>query len=114
MSMYYLYYSKIGFLPLSLSFVHAYVLSPYLINYLGKEGGQIFVRVSNMYASVVIFATSIIYFFNSFFFQKLADLDRDPSSACDGKAAFELIYIFNWHLLDGWDFLGPVRVLCIH
>ncbi|XP_022951342.1 probable ubiquitin-like-specific protease 2B isoform X1 [Cucurbita moschata] len=28
------------------------------------------------------------HFFNSFFFRKLADLDKDPSSASDGKAAF--------------------------
>ncbi|RYR15425.1 hypothetical protein Ahy_B04g072177 isoform B [Arachis hypogaea] len=27
-----------------------------------------------------------------FFFQKLADLDRDPSSACEGKAAFQRVY----------------------
>ncbi|KAL1289552.1 hypothetical protein AAHE18_20G067600 [Arachis hypogaea] len=31
------------------------------------------------------------HFFNSFFFRKLADLDRDPSSACDGKAAFQRV-----------------------
>lgn len=28
------------------------------------------------------------HFFNSFFFRKLADLDKDPSSISDGKAAF--------------------------
>ncbi|CAN1340961.1 Probable ubiquitin-like-specific protease 2B [Linum perenne] len=28
------------------------------------------------------------HFFNSFFFRKLADLDKDPSSALDGRAAF--------------------------
>ncbi|OWM71333.1 probable ubiquitin-like-specific protease 2B isoform X1 [Punica granatum] len=28
------------------------------------------------------------HFFNSFFFRKLADMDKDPSSACDGRAAF--------------------------
>ncbi|KAF8110072.1 hypothetical protein N665_0088s0083 [Sinapis alba] len=28
------------------------------------------------------------HFFNSFFFRKLADLDKDPSSIADGKAAF--------------------------
>ncbi|XP_069145750.1 probable ubiquitin-like-specific protease 2B isoform X2 [Solanum lycopersicum] len=28
------------------------------------------------------------HFFNSFFFRKLADLDRDPSKACEGRAAF--------------------------
>ncbi|VFQ79846.1 unnamed protein product [Cuscuta campestris] len=28
------------------------------------------------------------HFFNSFFFRKLADLDKDPSNAFDGKAAF--------------------------
>ncbi|CAJ2641114.1 unnamed protein product [Trifolium pratense] len=28
------------------------------------------------------------HFFNSFFFRKLADLDKNPSSASDGKAAF--------------------------
>ncbi|XP_022962129.1 probable ubiquitin-like-specific protease 2B isoform X3 [Cucurbita moschata] len=28
------------------------------------------------------------HFFNSFFFRKLADLDKDPSSASDGRAAF--------------------------
>ncbi|KAK7246708.1 hypothetical protein RIF29_41578 [Crotalaria pallida] len=28
------------------------------------------------------------HFFNSFFFRKLADLDKDPSSACEGRAAF--------------------------
>ncbi|KAK3185160.1 hypothetical protein Dsin_032446 [Dipteronia sinensis] len=31
------------------------------------------------------------YFFNSFFFRKLADLDKDPSSACEGKAAFQRV-----------------------
>ncbi|XP_027355302.1 probable ubiquitin-like-specific protease 2A isoform X2 [Abrus precatorius] len=31
------------------------------------------------------------HFFNSFFFRKLADLDKDPSSACDGKAAFQRV-----------------------
>ncbi|TQE05731.1 hypothetical protein C1H46_008637 [Malus baccata] len=29
------------------------------------------------------------HFFNSFFFRKLADLDKDQSSACEGKAAFQ-------------------------
>ncbi|XP_059313794.1 probable ubiquitin-like-specific protease 2A isoform X2 [Lycium ferocissimum] len=28
------------------------------------------------------------HFFNSFFFRKLADLDRDPSRACGGRSAF--------------------------
>jgi len=28
------------------------------------------------------------HFFNSFFFRKLADMDKNPSSASDGKAAF--------------------------
>ncbi|KAF5739784.1 ubiquitin-like-specific protease 2B isoform X1 [Tripterygium wilfordii] len=28
------------------------------------------------------------HFFNSFYFRKLADMDKDPSSASDGKAAF--------------------------
>ncbi|KAJ4832833.1 hypothetical protein Tsubulata_001914 [Turnera subulata] len=28
------------------------------------------------------------HFFNSFFFRKLADMDKDPSSASDGRAAF--------------------------
>ncbi|KAF5740150.1 Ulp1 protease family protein [Tripterygium wilfordii] len=28
------------------------------------------------------------HFFNSFFFRKLADMDKDPSNASDGKAAF--------------------------
>ncbi|XP_030499235.2 probable ubiquitin-like-specific protease 2B [Cannabis sativa] len=31
------------------------------------------------------------HFFNSFFFRKLADLDKDPSSASDGKAAFQRV-----------------------
>ncbi|KAL8487824.1 hypothetical protein ACS0TY_024224 [Phlomoides rotata] len=31
------------------------------------------------------------HFFNSFFFRKLADMDRDPSSAFDGKAAFQRV-----------------------
>lgn len=31
------------------------------------------------------------HFFNSFFFRKLADLDKDPSSAADGKAAFQRV-----------------------
>ncbi|KAG8369178.1 hypothetical protein BUALT_Bualt15G0124200 [Buddleja alternifolia] len=31
------------------------------------------------------------HFFNSFFFRKLADMDRDPSSAFDGKAAFHRV-----------------------
>ncbi|XP_044488321.1 probable ubiquitin-like-specific protease 2A isoform X4 [Mangifera indica] len=31
------------------------------------------------------------HFFNSFFFRKLADLDKDPSGACEGKAAFQRV-----------------------
>ncbi|XP_052734894.1 probable ubiquitin-like-specific protease 2A isoform X2 [Vigna angularis] len=31
------------------------------------------------------------HFFNSFFFRKLADLDKDPASACDGRAAFQRV-----------------------
>ncbi|XP_015893774.3 probable ubiquitin-like-specific protease 2A isoform X2 [Ziziphus jujuba] len=31
------------------------------------------------------------HFFNSFFFRKLADLDKDPSCACEGKAAFQRV-----------------------
>ncbi|KAL3619599.1 hypothetical protein CASFOL_034511 [Castilleja foliolosa] len=31
------------------------------------------------------------HFFNSFFFRKLADMDKDPSSAFDGKAAFHRV-----------------------
>ncbi|XP_054801820.1 probable ubiquitin-like-specific protease 2A isoform X2 [Prosopis cineraria] len=31
------------------------------------------------------------HFFNCFFFRKLADLDKDPPSACDGKAAFQRV-----------------------
>ncbi|XP_057464549.1 probable ubiquitin-like-specific protease 2A isoform X2 [Actinidia eriantha] len=31
------------------------------------------------------------HFFNSFFFRKLADLDKDPSRACKGKAAFQRV-----------------------
>ncbi|KAK4434248.1 putative ubiquitin-like-specific protease 2B [Sesamum alatum] len=31
------------------------------------------------------------HFFNSFFFRKLADLDKDPSSVFDGKAAFQRV-----------------------
>ncbi|KAM1862428.1 hypothetical protein ACFX14_002897 [Malus domestica] len=32
------------------------------------------------------------HFFNSFFFRKLADLDKDQSSACEGKAAFQGVH----------------------
>ena len=31
------------------------------------------------------------HFFNSFFFRKLADLDKNPDSALDGKAAFQRV-----------------------
>ncbi|GFS34304.1 cysteine proteinases superfamily protein [Actinidia rufa] len=31
------------------------------------------------------------HFFNSFFFRKLADLDKDPSRACKGRAAFQRV-----------------------
>jgi hypothetical protein len=31
------------------------------------------------------------HFFNSFFFRKLADLDKDPSSVNDGRAAFQRV-----------------------
>lgn len=31
------------------------------------------------------------YFFNSFFFRKLADLDKDPGNALGGKAAFQRV-----------------------
>ncbi|CAI0417536.1 unnamed protein product [Linum tenue] len=34
------------------------------------------------------------HFFNSFFFRKLADLDKDPSSALDGRAAF--LRVHKW------------------
>ncbi|CAI0406026.1 unnamed protein product [Linum tenue] len=34
------------------------------------------------------------HFFNSFFFRKLADLDKDPSSALDGRAAF--LRVLKW------------------
>lgn len=34
------------------------------------------------------------HFFNSFFFRKLADLDKDPSTACDGRSAFHRV--FRW------------------
>ncbi|XP_044511692.1 probable ubiquitin-like-specific protease 2B isoform X3 [Mangifera indica] len=34
------------------------------------------------------------HFFNSFFFRKLADLDKDPSSISDGKAAF--LRVHKW------------------
>ncbi|KAK2659907.1 hypothetical protein Ddye_006440 [Dipteronia dyeriana] len=35
-----------------------------------------------------------IHFFNSFFFRKLADLDKDPSSISDGRAAF--LRVHKW------------------
>ncbi|XP_020537888.1 probable ubiquitin-like-specific protease 2A isoform X2 [Jatropha curcas] len=31
------------------------------------------------------------HFFNSFFFRKLADFDKDPRSACEGRAAFQRV-----------------------
>ncbi|KAJ9159196.1 hypothetical protein P3X46_024718 [Hevea brasiliensis] len=31
------------------------------------------------------------HFFNSFFFRKLADLDKDPRNACESKAAFQRV-----------------------
>ncbi|XP_052304282.1 uncharacterized protein LOC18107031 isoform X3 [Populus trichocarpa] len=31
------------------------------------------------------------HFFNSFFFQKLADLDKGPSNACEGRIAFQRV-----------------------
>ncbi|XP_057431259.1 probable ubiquitin-like-specific protease 2A isoform X2 [Lotus japonicus] len=31
------------------------------------------------------------HFFNSFFFRKLADLDKNPSSACNGREAFQRV-----------------------
>ena len=31
------------------------------------------------------------HFFNSFFFRKLADLDKDPSNAYDGTLAFKRV-----------------------
>ncbi|XP_028787339.1 probable ubiquitin-like-specific protease 2A isoform X2 [Neltuma alba] len=34
---------------------------------------------------------SRFHFFNCFFFRKLADLDKDPSNACDAKAAFQRV-----------------------
>ncbi|XP_051126396.1 probable ubiquitin-like-specific protease 2B isoform X2 [Andrographis paniculata] len=34
------------------------------------------------------------HFFNSFFFRKLANMDKDPSSAFDGKAAFQ--HVHKW------------------
>ncbi|GLU16085.1 hypothetical protein SLE2022_325350 [Rubroshorea leprosula] len=35
-----------------------------------------------------------LHFFNSFFFRKLADLDKDPSSISDGRAAF--LRVHKW------------------
>ncbi|KAL6218338.1 hypothetical protein ACLB2K_011552 [Fragaria x ananassa] len=32
------------------------------------------------------------HFFNSFFFRKLADLEKDPSSSCERKAAFQRVH----------------------
>ncbi|GKV02324.1 hypothetical protein SLEP1_g14778 [Rubroshorea leprosula] len=32
------------------------------------------------------------YFFNSFFFRKLSDLDKYPSSACEARAAFQRVH----------------------
>ncbi|XP_010254528.1 PREDICTED: probable ubiquitin-like-specific protease 2B isoform X1 [Nelumbo nucifera] len=32
------------------------------------------------------------HFFNSFFFRKLADMDKDPSSASEGRAAFQRVH----------------------
>ncbi|KAK6805496.1 hypothetical protein RDI58_003281 [Solanum bulbocastanum] len=46
------------------------------------------------------------HFFNSFFFRKLADLDRDPSKACEGRAAF--LRVRRWTTkvnLFGKDFI---------
>ncbi|MCD7447967.1 hypothetical protein HAX54_036786 [Datura stramonium] len=46
------------------------------------------------------------HFFNSFFFRKLADLDRDPSRACEGRAAF--LRVRRWTTkvnLFGKDFI---------
>lgn len=46
------------------------------------------------------------HFFNSFFFRKLADLDRDPSKACEGRAAF--LRVRRWTAkvdLFGKDFI---------
>ncbi|PKU77578.1 putative ubiquitin-like-specific protease 2B [Dendrobium catenatum] len=34
------------------------------------------------------------HFFNSFFFRKLADLDKDPGSISEGRAAFQRVYVF--------------------
>ncbi|CAN4107913.1 unnamed protein product [Withania somnifera] len=46
------------------------------------------------------------HFFNSFFFRKLADMDRDPSRACEGRAAF--LRVRRWTTkvdLFGKDFI---------
>ncbi|XP_055816090.1 probable ubiquitin-like-specific protease 2A isoform X2 [Solanum dulcamara] len=46
------------------------------------------------------------HFFNSFFFRKLADLDRDPSRPCEGRAAF--LRVRRWATkvdLFGKDFI---------
>lgn len=37
----------------------------------------------------------MFHFFNCFFFQKLIGLDKDPSQACEGKAAFQRIHILQ-------------------
>ncbi|CAI9784206.1 unnamed protein product [Fraxinus pennsylvanica] len=51
------------------------------------------------------------HFFNSFFFRKLADMDKDPSSAFDGKAAFQRVQ--KWtrkvNLLDKDFIVIPVN-----
>lgn len=46
------------------------------------------------------------HFFNSFFFRKLADLDRDPSRACEGRAAFLRVHRWTTKVdLFGKDFI---------
>jgi sentrin-specific protease 7 len=34
------------------------------------------------------------HFFNSFFFRKLADMDKNPHPDCDGKSAFQ--HVRKW------------------
>ncbi|KAJ8572492.1 hypothetical protein K7X08_009003 [Anisodus acutangulus] len=46
------------------------------------------------------------HFFNSFFFRKLADLDRDPSRACESRSAFLRVHRWTAKVnLFGKDFI---------
>lgn len=54
------------------------------------------------------------HFFNSFFFRKLVDLDKDPRNACEGREAFQRVHKWtrNVDLFEKDYIFIPVNYRC--